>query len=79
MLVKILLFGTLSIYSILDYTQTLALIQCGYKEVNPIVLYLIGPNENWIVLLTFKIAFLVWLGTCMVIQHFKEGKLITRV
>jgi len=72
MFIKAMMFIALSIYSMLDYYQTLSLIQFGHKEINPVVLWLIGPSENWTILLACKIGFLALLGITLVLQHIKK-------
>jgi hypothetical protein len=74
MFIKSMMFIALSVYSMLDYYQTLSLIQFGHEEINPVVLWLIGPNENWTILLVCKISFLALLGTTIVLQHIKKKR-----
>jgi hypothetical protein len=76
MFIKIALIAVVCIYSMLDYFQTLSLLECGHQEINPIVLWLIGSNENWTILLVCKIGFLVLLGITVILQHFKRNKKI---
>jgi uncharacterized membrane protein len=74
MLVKIALLAALALYSMLDYYQTLSLLECGHEEINPVVLWLIGPDENWLILLACKIGFLILLATTVILQHIKKKK-----
>jgi len=53
-----ILYITLSIYCLLDYFLSAALFKLGYDELNPFMLWMMGPNKNVLNILYFKIAML---------------------
>lgn len=75
MLIRWLLFFTMSVYFLLDYFHSVALISVGYEEANPLVLYLIGDNQNWERLLFLKIGLIIVLGIFLLVDQIqKRGK-----
>ena len=76
MFIKVVMFIPLCIYSILDYYQTVSLLKCGMEEINPIVLWLIGPDENWELLLAAKIAFLVMVAILLFVDYINSRERI---
>lgn len=74
MFIKVIMFIPLCVYSILDYYQTISLLECGMEEVNPVVLWIIGPNMNWKLLLTAKIVFLILLGLLLVTEYIQKRR-----
>ena len=52
-------FVALAAFVMVDHFQTVALIQAGYEEANPIVLWIIGEKMNWLNLFGFKTTMLM--------------------
>ena len=69
MVIRWLMYIALSAYCLLDYYHTIALIGCGYTEANPIVVWIIGPDEVWIRALYVKIFFLLMLGILLIFKR----------
>lgn len=67
-----LLFFTMSIYFILDYFHTRALIDYGLKELNPFVLFIIGKSFHWQNLLFLKILLITILGIFLLIDQVQK-------
>jgi len=74
MLIQMLLLITVGIFSIVDHLQTVALINCGYTEANPIVLWIIGNEMNWNDLLIVKVSLIVLCGTLLIINYYKKRR-----
>ena len=66
------LYTLLCIYCILDYYHTIALVSFGMEEINPIVLWIIGPDYNWRYLLYTKVVSLAVLGALLIIKQVKD-------
>lgn len=69
MIIQILLYISLTIFCLIDHFQTVALIEVGFEELNPIVLWIIGENQDWNRLLIYKIVSLSLLGVLLIINH----------
>lgn len=69
-----LLYAVLSVFCILDYFQTIALINVGYTELNPIVLRIIGEDNDWNKLLLFKVVMLALLGILLIADFLRSGQ-----
>lgn len=68
------LYLGLAVYSILDYFHTVTLIKLGFQEANPIVLWLIGPDEQWLRLLIAKVLLLTLVGILLIIKQIRDCK-----
>ena len=61
---------------ILDYFQTVALIDAGYTEANPIVVWIVDQSGDWEYLLYIKIFWLSVLGILLAVKG-SENKHLT--
>jgi hypothetical protein len=68
-----LMYIVLSIYCMLDYFLTVALIQTGCIEINPVIIWLIGKDKNWINIFYTKGSLLILLGVLLFIYLRKKG------
>jgi hypothetical protein len=68
-----LMYIALSIYCMLDYFLTVALIQTGGIEINPVIIWLIGKDKNWINVFYTKGSLLILLGVLLFIYLRKKG------
>jgi len=57
-----MLYLALSAFCILDHFHTVALIESGAEELNPVVLWIIGNNKNWINLFYYKLTLVLFIG-----------------
>jgi len=73
MIIQWFLYGCLFIFCLFDYYQTVALIRCGYTEANPIVIWII-QNENWKLLLGYKLFMLILLGVLLLVNQLKNRR-----
>lgn len=69
MVIQILLYIALTVFCLIDHFQTVALIEVGFEELNPIVLWIIGEDQNWNCLLIYKTVSLGLLGLLLIINH----------
>lgn len=76
MIIQLLLLFVLGVFSIVDYYQTVALIECGYSEANPVVLALTGGGTHWNNLLIIKVGMVVFVGILLVINHYYKKRRI---
>jgi len=67
-----ILYTALSIYCILDYFLSAALFKLGYDELNPFMLWMMGPNKNVLNILYFKVIMLAVAGFLIVVYTSKE-------
>jgi len=63
-----LMYITLCIYCILDYFQTVVLVNAGYTEANPVVVWIVSTTGSWEYLLYIKIFWLSVLGVLLAIK-----------
>lgn len=70
MIINYFLYIALAAFCLVDHFQTKALIDVGYEEANPIVIWLI--HGNWDNLLIFKIGMLFMLGILLGVHHLKR-------
>lgn len=69
-----LLYICLVPYVLVDHFQTVALIELGYEELNPFVLWVIGTNQTWDYILIVKVALLTILGLSLFYLQIKNNK-----
>lgn len=74
MIIQIFLYITLTIFCLIDHFQTVALIEVGFEELNPIVLWVIGEDQNWNRLLIYKIVSLSILGLLLIFNFYLKAK-----
>lgn len=69
-----LLYICLVPYVLVDHFQTVALIELGYEELNPFVLWVIGTDQTWDYILIVKVALLTTLGLSLLYLQIKNNK-----
>lgn len=75
MIIQIFLYLALTVFCLIDHFQTVALIEVGFEELNPIVLWIIGEDQNWDRLLIYKVGSLSLLGLLLILNfHLKAEK-----
>jgi len=74
MLIQMCLLFALAVFSLMDHFQTIALIELGYEEVNPIVLAIVGQDKNWDNLLIVKVSLLILCGALLIINYYKKRR-----
>lgn len=61
------MYAVLSIYCLLDYFLTIQLAQVGGIEINPVIIWIIGENENWMNVFYAKSLVLILIGILLFI------------
>ena len=74
MIIQILLYLALAVFCLIDHFQTVALIEVGFEELNPIVLWIIGGNQDWDRLLIYKITSLGLLGLLLIVNFYLQAR-----
>ena len=74
MIIQILLYLALTVFCLVDHFQTVALIEVEFEELNPIVLWIIGENQDWNRLLIYKLLSLELLGLLLLINFYLQAK-----
>lgn len=74
LIIQIFLYITLTIFCLIDHFQTVALIEIGFEELNPIVLWIIDENQDYDRLLIYKIISLSILGLLLILNFYLKVK-----
>ena len=74
MIIQLMLLFALGVYTVVDHLQTVALVNVGYGEANPVVLFLIGDNMQWDNLLVVKIGLVVFCGLLIIANDVRKKR-----
>ena len=74
MLINQLLFFALAVFCLVDHFQTVALIDVGYAEWNPVVLFITNNGANWINLFIVKVGLLVLCEMFLLINYYQKRR-----
>ena len=73
-LINQLLFFAMAVFCLMDYFQTVALIELGYTELNPIVMFIVNDGANWNNLLILKIVLLTMCETFLITNYYQKRR-----
>jgi hypothetical protein len=68
-LILFLMYISLCIYCLLDAYQTKLLLSLGAIEINPIMAWIMGDENNCLPILCWKVFFLLALGALLIVRY----------